>query len=266
MIQGSFDGVIKIWDVANLKHVATAEVGLGVRGLSFCPHGDNLWLFSLAGKLGPAPAPGSGQGVGHAGEKPTTSTTSSAGSPTAGKTIFAPRLAAGLLLTVGIAAVNRRGIRLSGLVQDVLTFGLLALFAIFTALGFARGHASNLPPLFAQPGTAGALLSVLFVLQVVPYFLTGFESIGKESEEARPDFDPRHFGRAITASLIGDTSPRMRLLMIASAVDSSTSSRSKASSTLVPQTNTPSFSNSAIGRSDETCSLKAALLRNCTPW
>jgi amino acid transporter len=119
----------------------------------------------------------------------------------AGKTIAAPRLAAGLLLTIAIATVNFRGIRTSGLVQDVLTFGLLALFAVFTALGFARGQAANLPPLFARPGAAGALLSVLFVLQVVPYFLTGFESVGKESEEARPDFDPRHFRRAITASL-----------------------------------------------------------------
>jgi basic amino acid/polyamine antiporter, APA family len=118
-----------------------------------------------------------------------------------GKTIFLPRLAAGLLLTIGIAAVNRRGIRLSGLVQDVLTFGLLALFAIFAALGFARGQVANLPPLFARPGLSGALLSVLFVLQVVPYFLTGFESVGKESEEARPGFEPRHFGHAITASL-----------------------------------------------------------------
>jgi amino acid transporter len=70
-----------------------------------------------------------------------------------GKTIFLPRLAAGLLLTIGIAAVNRRGIRLSGLVQDVLTFGLLSLFAIFAALGFARGQAANLPPLFARPGS-----------------------------------------------------------------------------------------------------------------
>ncbi|HEY6931095.1 MAG TPA: APC family permease [Thermoanaerobaculia bacterium] len=119
----------------------------------------------------------------------------------AGKTIYLPRLAAGILLTIGIASVNRRGIRLSGLVQDVLTFGLLALFAIFTALGFARGEAANLPPLFARPGVSGALLSVLFVLQVVPYFLTGFESVGKESEEARPGFEPRHFGHAITASL-----------------------------------------------------------------
>jgi amino acid transporter len=120
----------------------------------------------------------------------------------AGKIITAPRVAAGLLLTGGIAAVNYRGIRLSGVVQNVLTFGLLSLFAIFTALGFIRGDAANLPPLFAQPGTAGALLSVLLVLQVVPYFMTGFESIGKESEEARADFDPRHFRRAITFALI----------------------------------------------------------------
>jgi amino acid transporter len=120
----------------------------------------------------------------------------------AGKTITAPRIAAGLLLTAVIAAVNYRGIRGSGLVQDVLTFGLLSLFAIFTALGFVRGEVANLPPLFARPGTAGALLSVLLVLQVVPYFLTGFESIGKESEEARSEFDPNHFRRAITSALV----------------------------------------------------------------
>src|SRR5262249_31204289 len=120
----------------------------------------------------------------------------------AGKVITAPRVAAGLLLTAGIALVNYRGIRLSGLVQDILTFGLLALFVVFTALGFIRGELSNLPPLFAQPRTAGALLSILLVLQVVPYFMTGFESIGKESEEARTDFDPRHFRRAITSALL----------------------------------------------------------------
>ena len=118
----------------------------------------------------------------------------------AGKTIFAPRLAAGLLLTAAIAAVNFRGIRPSGLFQDVATFGLLALFALFTILGFAKGDASNWQPLFARPGAAGAWLSILLVLQVVPYFMTGFESVGKESEEARPGFDVRHFGRAILAA------------------------------------------------------------------
>src|SRR5216117_4387767 len=36
----------------------------------------------------------------------------------AGKTIYAPRLAAGLLLTAAIASVNYRGIRPSGVFQD----------------------------------------------------------------------------------------------------------------------------------------------------
>ena len=122
----------------------------------------------------------------------------------AGKTIFLPRLLAGLLLTWAIAAVNLRGIRPSGLFQDAATFGLLAIFAVFSVFGFARGDPSNWQPLFARPGAGGAWLSVLLVLQIVPYFMTGFESIGKESEEARPGFDPRHFGRTILlAAAIG---------------------------------------------------------------
>jgi len=119
----------------------------------------------------------------------------------AGKAVYAPRLAAGLLLTGGVAAMNVRGIRASARLQNAATFGLLAIFALFTALGFARGHPANAAPLFARPGSAGAALSILLVLQIVPYFLTGFESIGKESEEAREDFDPRHFRRAIAGTL-----------------------------------------------------------------
>ena len=119
----------------------------------------------------------------------------------AGKTVYAPRLALGLLLTAVIAVMNARGIRASARFQKVATFGLLAIFALFTALGFARGNPANALPLFARPGLAGAGLSILLVLQIVPYFLTGFESVSKESEEARPGFDPRSFGRAIGAAL-----------------------------------------------------------------
>jgi len=120
----------------------------------------------------------------------------------AGRTITLPRLLVGLLLTAAIAGINYRGIRPSAAAQKALTFALLALFAVFTALGFARGDARNLPPLFAHPGAPGAALSVLLVLQIVPYFMTGFESVGKGSEEARPGFDPRDFGRAILAAAV----------------------------------------------------------------
>lgn len=121
----------------------------------------------------------------------------------AGRTMYAPRLAVGLGLTALIGFVNFRGIRSSGRLQTATTIGLLACVAVFVVLGLVRGSPAQLPPLFARPGTAGALVSTLLVLQIVPYFMTGFESIGKAAEEARPDFDPRGFGRAMTQAVIG---------------------------------------------------------------
>ena len=117
-----------------------------------------------------------------------------------GSPIFAPRLAVGLALTALVAIVNYRGIKPSGIFQDVMTFGLLATFAIFTLLGFVKGTPSNMEPLFA-PGQP-AWLSIFLVLQIVPYFMTGFESVAKGSEEAKAGFDPRNFTRAIYAALV----------------------------------------------------------------
>jgi quinohemoprotein ethanol dehydrogenase len=59
----------------------------GGNSLAATAHGDNLWLFSLDGKLGPAKAAGAGEGAGHAGETPPE--TSTKGDPAAGKTVFA---------------------------------------------------------------------------------------------------------------------------------------------------------------------------------
>ena len=120
----------------------------------------------------------------------------------AGKTIFAPRVALGVLLTAFITGINLRGIRPSGVFQDVTTFGLLVVFAVFAVLGVTRGDAANLEPLFARPGTSGAWLSVVLALQIVPYFMTGFESVAKGSEEARPGFDTRGFSRAMYSAVI----------------------------------------------------------------
>jgi amino acid transporter len=119
----------------------------------------------------------------------------------AGTPIYAPRLGVGLTLTALIVFINYRGIKPSGVFQDVMTFGLLATFAIFTVLGFARGEAANMQPLFTRPGTAGVALSIFLVLQIVPYYMTGFESVAKGSEEARVGFDPRNFTKAIYAAL-----------------------------------------------------------------
>jgi amino acid transporter len=119
-----------------------------------------------------------------------------------GSPIYAPRLAVGLGLTALIAAVNYRGIKPSGIFQDVMTFGLLATFAVFTLLGFTRGSTANMQPFFSHSGSQGVFLSIFLVLQIVPYFMTGFESVTKGSEEARAGFDPRNFTKAIYAALV----------------------------------------------------------------
>src|SRR6266571_2573964 len=117
----------------------------------------------------------------------------------AGKAITLPRLLAGLGLTTVIGVINYRGIRTSGRFQDVTTLGLLACFAVFVVLGFGRGNPANVQPLFAAPGP---FVSALLVLQIVPYFMTGFESIPKASEEARVDLAPRVLSRTITLAVL----------------------------------------------------------------
>jgi amino acid transporter len=118
-----------------------------------------------------------------------------------GQPVFLPHLLLGLALTALITWINYRGIHLSARFQNWTTFGLLGLFVIFTAAGFAKGSPANLTPAFSQ----GGLISVLLVLQIVPYFMTGFESVAKCAEEASPEFRARGFFRAIVAALVVGT-------------------------------------------------------------
>ncbi|MBZ5655491.1 MAG: APC family permease [Acidobacteriia bacterium] len=118
----------------------------------------------------------------------------------AGKPVYLPHLVIGVALTALLTAVNYRGIRLSATFQNWTTFGTLALFSTFVAFGAVRGSTANFPPLF----THTPFVSILLVLQIVPYFMTGFESVTKAAEEANPEFRARGFIRAIyTAIIVG---------------------------------------------------------------
>jgi amino acid transporter len=116
----------------------------------------------------------------------------------AGKPVYLPHLVIGLALTVFLTVLNYRGIRLSATFQNWTTFGTLALFVVFVVCGVARGSTSNFPPLF----THSPFISIVLVLQIVPYFMTGFESVTKAAEEANPEFRTRGYFRAIWAAII----------------------------------------------------------------
>ena len=115
-----------------------------------------------------------------------------------GKPVYLPHLVIGLGLTALVTWLNYCGIRLSATFQNWTTFGTLALFVIFVGLGVTRGSPANFPPLF----THTPFVSILLILQIVPYFMTGFESVTKAAEEANPEFRSRGFSRVIFAAIV----------------------------------------------------------------
>jgi amino acid transporter len=117
-------------------------------------------------------------------------------------TVYLPELALGLTLVVALTAVNVRGVGPSATLQIVFTFALLLVFAVFVALGLTRGQPDNLPPLFStREDWWGMTVSVLLVLQIVPYFLAGFESVARCAEEKHDNFRGQHFVGITLAAL-----------------------------------------------------------------
>jgi amino acid transporter len=116
----------------------------------------------------------------------------------AGRPVYLPHLVIGLGLTALLTTLNYRGIRLSATFQNWTAFGTLALFIVFVALGASKGSPRNFPPLF----THAPLVSFLLMIQIVPYFMTGFESVSKAAEESTPEFRSQSFLKAIWMAIL----------------------------------------------------------------
>jgi amino acid transporter len=108
--------------------------------------------------------------------------------------VYLPTLLVGLGTVAAICWINYRGVLQSTTFQNVTTFGLLAIFCVFAPLGLTRGIPANLSPPFANEDSSWpGLLSVLLIVQIMPYYMTGFETIPKCAEEAAADFPPGRF-------------------------------------------------------------------------
>ena len=112
--------------------------------------------------------------------------------------VFLPRLLLGVGLTVFLAVLNYRGIRWSASFQSWTTGIVLLLFVILLGISCVRGAAVNFHPAFRTT----PFVSILLTLQIVPYFMTGFESVPKVAEEAHPGFRATGFFRAIVMALV----------------------------------------------------------------
>src|SRR5579863_5254090 len=115
----------------------------------------------------------------------------------AGQPVFLPRLVLGIALTIFLTTINYRGIRLSANFQKGMTTIVLLIFLALVGISAVRGSPTNLHPVFH----ATPLVSILLTLQIVPYFLTGFESVPKYAEEANPDLRGKTYMTAIAMAL-----------------------------------------------------------------
>lgn len=114
-----------------------------------------------------------------------------------GYPVYLPHMVLGLTITVLLTWLNYRGIQASARLSKTTTFTFLTLVIIFALAGAKHGSASNFYPLFSH----APLLSILLVWQVVPWLVSGFESVGKCAEEANPNFKGRNFSVAILLTI-----------------------------------------------------------------
>lgn len=117
-----------------------------------------------------------------------------------GKIVYLPQVILGIMLTGLITWLNFRGIAITARFQNWATSLFLLLFAVLVVIGGTRGSVANFHPWFGH----APWVSVLLMLQIVPYFMTGFESVPKCSEESEENFKTAHYAKAIyTALLVG---------------------------------------------------------------
>lgn len=116
----------------------------------------------------------------------------------AGQPVFLPRLLLGVTATISLAWLNYRGVRASATFQNWATSAVLGVFLLLALVSGHSGAPGNLRPYFSQV----PLVSILLTLQIVPYFVTGFESVPKVAEESHPGFPPRDFFKAIAMALL----------------------------------------------------------------
>lgn len=111
--------------------------------------------------------------------------------------VYLPHIVLGLIITGFFTWLNYYGIRASARFLKFTTFTFLTLVVVFALAGTQHGSIRNFQPLFSHT----PLISILLVWQVVPWMMSGFESVGKSSEEASPDFQHRSFSVAIIMTI-----------------------------------------------------------------
>jgi len=115
----------------------------------------------------------------------------------AGRPVYLPHLIIGLGLTALLTTLNYRGIRLSATFQNWTSFGTLALFIVFIALGASKGCPRNFRR--SSPRPAG-FVSAHDSNRSLLY--DRIRIVSKAAEESTPEFRSQSFLKAIWMAIL----------------------------------------------------------------
>jgi APA family basic amino acid/polyamine antiporter len=102
---------------------------------------------------------------------------------TRGEPVHTGSLTLGLGGMALLTYLNYRGIKSAAIFQEIFTYALVILSLAFILAGIIWGNVSNLEPLFSKAGTGPALMGILGVFVMTPFFLSGFNVIPQTMEE-----------------------------------------------------------------------------------
>jgi APA family basic amino acid/polyamine antiporter len=112
----------------------------------------------------------------------------------------------GVALTLIIVYLNYRGAKATARFQTICTVGIVFCAAAFVLIALIKGSFSNLSPLFAGGGGAGAAFgSIVAVMGIVPWFMSGFDTIPQGAEESGASLNPKDLGRAVIIAILASS-------------------------------------------------------------
>lgn len=110
-----------------------------------------------------------------------------------------------LVLALGgvlaLTCLNYRGVRSATTLQDLLTYGKLAIALVFIAAGIFGGHLTNLLPLFRRNDAGISWRGIVGVLVTTVWFYGGFNNVSQIIEEKSTGTPLRTVGRTILLSI-----------------------------------------------------------------
>jgi len=108
----------------------------------------------------------------------------------------------GLAFALLIIAINYRSVKITATFQTIFMAAMFVCVVIFTAVALIKGDVANMKPFFSRQGSLfAAPLSIIAVIGMVPFFMSGFDTIPQAAEESGKKVDPKDLGKAIIVAI-----------------------------------------------------------------